>query len=219
LPLNAINVWKILTSAFHFIIYKMNMSAGTPQKRRYRMSARADAAAATRERVLSAAWRRFAGGPYEYVRLSDIAADAAVSVQTLHTSFGSKDELLSAAYMWWGARVIAGREQAPVGRVAEAIANVFDHYEAHGDAVLRMLAQEERIAAIRQMTDAGRAYHRAWVAKTFAPQLRGLRAGARERRLASIVVATDLLAWKLLRRDMQLERGDAERVVAEMVEG
>jgi len=83
--------------------------------------------------------------------------------------------------------------------------------------VLRMLSQEERVPAIRQMTDAGRMYHRTWAARTFKPLLSGLRGRARERRLAAIVVATDLLVWKLLRLDMQLERGEAERTVADML--
>ncbi len=181
------------------------------------MTARADAAAATRERLLDAAWRHFASHPYEDVRLREIAADAGVTVQTLHTSFGSKDQLLTAAYLWWGQQVIAGRDAAPIGRVPEAIDNLFDHYEAHGTAVLRMLSQEERLPAIRQMTDAGRAYHREWVARTFAPLLRGLRGRARQRRLSAIVVATDLLVWKLLRQDMELPRNEAERIVVAMV--
>jgi AcrR family transcriptional regulator len=191
--------------------------ATSPQKRAYRMAARAEAAAQTRARLLSAAWQQFASRPYEEVLLRDIAADAGVSAQTLHTAFGSKEQLFTAACLWWGEPVIAGRDAAPVGRVPEAIANLFDHYEAHGSAVLRMLSQEERIPAVREMTDAGRAYHSAWAAKTFAPLLRGLRGAARERRLSTIVVATDLLVWKLLRRDMGLERGEAERIVGEMV--
>jgi AcrR family transcriptional regulator len=181
------------------------------------MTARAEAAAATRERLLDAAWRHFATHPYEDVRLREIAADAAVTAQTLHTSFGSKDQLLIAAYLRWGQQVIAGRDTAPVGRVPEAIDNLFDTYEAHGTAVLRMLSQEERFPAIRQMTDVGRAYHREWVARTFAPLLRGLRGRARERRLTAIVIATDLLVWKLLRQDMGLPRQAAERIVVEMV--
>jgi len=193
------------------------MSSISQQKRTYRMSARAAGAAATRERLLSAAWLHFASRPYEDVRLREIATDAAVSTQTLHTSFGSKQQLFTAAYMWWGQQVIAGRDAAPVGCVPEAINNLFDTYEAHGAAVLRMLSQEERIPAVRQMTDAGRAYHREWVKKTFAPLLRGLRGGMRERRLNAMVLATDLLVWKLLRQDMQVQRREAERTVADMV--
>lgn len=197
---------------------QLNMSSSSQQtKRPYRMSARAETAAATRERILAAAWEHFAARPYEQIRLQEIAADAAVTPQTLHTAFGSKDQLLTAAFLWWGQRMIAGRDTAPIGQVPEAIKVLFDHYEAHGDAVLRMLAQEDRVPTIRQMTDAGRAYHQAWAERTFAPLLHGIRGISRQRRSTAIVLATDLLAWKLLRRDMQLDRHNAERIVTDMV--
>jgi AcrR family transcriptional regulator len=205
------------TLPFHFIPYQLNVSSTSQRKRMYRMSARADTVAATRERLLRAAWQHFASRAYEDVRLREIAADAGVSVQTLHTAYGPKEHLFTAAYAWWGGQVIAARETAPVGRVPEAIANLFDAYEAHGEAVLRMLSQEERIPAVRHMTDAGRAYHRAWAQRTFAPFLRGLRGAERERRMSAIVAASDVLVWKLLRRDMQLSRRQAERTVVEMV--
>ncbi|MGO9760539.1 MAG: TetR/AcrR family transcriptional regulator [Solirubrobacteraceae bacterium] len=182
------------------------------------MSARADGAAATRERLLTAAWRHFATYPYEDVRLSEIAADAEVTAQTLHTQFGSKDQLFTAVALRWGLQEMARRDEAPVGQVREAIEILFDRYEANGKTVLRMLSEEERIPAVRRMTDAGRAYHRAWAAKTFAPLLRGLRGAVRERRLTAIVVATDLLVWKLLRHDMRLERPEAERIIVEMIQ-
>ena len=74
-----------------------------------------------------------------------------------------------------------------------------------------------RIPAIREMTDAGRAWHRAWVERTFAPLLAGSRGAARERRLVALIVATDILVWKLLRREMELDRATAERIVIEMI--
>jgi AcrR family transcriptional regulator len=181
------------------------------------MTARAQAAAATGERVLAVAWRHFATRPYEEVFLREIATEAQVTAQTLHTRFGSKEELLVAAYAWFGQQEISDRPAAPTTDVPEAVALLFDRYEEHGQAILRMLSQEERIPAIHQMTDAGRAYHRYWAKTTFVPLLRGLRGDARERRLIAIVIATDLLTWKLLRQDMQLPRKKAERVMAEMV--
>jgi len=181
------------------------------------MVARAEAAAATRERMLATAWRHFSDGPYEEVRLSAIAADAGVTVQTLHSGFGTKDDLFVAAWRWFGTQEVTRRDAAPVGDVEVAVRLIYDSYELHGDAVLRLLAQEERIPAVRQMADGGRAYHRGWVARTFAPVLAGSSGAARERRLVALVVATDLLVWKLLRRDMSLGRAAAERIVAEMV--
>jgi AcrR family transcriptional regulator len=183
------------------------------------MSIRADAAAETGQRLLSAAWRHFATRPYDDVRLRDIAEEAGVSAQTLHNRFSSKEELFTAAFMWWGANEITERDAAPVGDIAGSIRVLFDRYEAHGIAILRLLAQEERIPAVRQMTDAGRAYHQQWAERTFAPLLAGTRGASRRRQVAALVAATDLLVWKLLRMDMQLDRTDAEAVMARMLDG
>lgn len=186
-------------------------------KRKYRMVARAEAAAATQERILASAWQRFSEQPYEGVRLADVAADAGVTVQTLHARFGTKDELFVAAWTWMATREVAQRESAPVGDVKTAVRLLYDTYDKDGDAVLRLLAQEERIPAVREMGDAGRRWHRGWVERTFAPMLAGREGAARERRLAELIVATDLLVWKLLRREMGLGRRRAERIVVEMV--
>jgi AcrR family transcriptional regulator len=180
------------------------------------MVARADAAAATRERLLEAGWRHFSEEAYEDVRLADVAAEAGVSVQTLHTQFGRKDDLFVAAWQWFAAREGA-RRAAPVGEVGTAVRMIYDSYESSGDAALRVLAQEDRSPPIRQMTDEGRAWHRRWVAHTFAPHLAGLAGSARERRLAALIVATDILTWKLLRREMCLPRKTAERIVTEII--
>jgi hypothetical protein len=67
------------------------------------------------------------------------------------------------------------------------------------------------------MTDAGRAWHREWVERTFAPLLASSHRAARERRLVALIVATDILVWKLLRREMRLDRATAEQIVTEMV--
>jgi AcrR family transcriptional regulator len=190
--------------------------ARSTSKRAYRMVARADAAAATRERLLAAAWRHFSERAYEDVRLADVAAEAGVSAQTLHTQFGRKDDLFVAAWRWFAAGEGA-RRHAPVGEVETAVRMICDSYESSGDAALRVLAQEDRIPAIRQMTDSGRAAHRKWVAHTFEPQLAELSGPARERRLVALIAATDILVWKLLRREMRLPRRTAERIVTEMI--
>jgi AcrR family transcriptional regulator len=181
------------------------------------MVARAEAAAATRERTLRAAWRHFSDHAYEQVRVADVASDAGVSEQTVYSRFGTKDQLFVAAWVWAMGREGERRDQAPVGDVREAVRLLYDSYEAQGDAGLRVLAEEDRIPAIRQMTDAGRAWHRDWVERTFAPLLAGSRGPARERRLVALVVATDVLVWKLLRREMGLDRATAERIVIEMI--
>jgi AcrR family transcriptional regulator len=193
------------------------MAQPTKQRRRYRMVARADSVAATRERILAAAWRAFAERPYQDVRLADVAAAARTTIQTLHAQFGTKDGLFVAAWAWRMAPEGARRDTAPPGDVRTAIRVLFDSYEQDGDAALRLLAQEDRISAVREMTESGRAWHRAWVERTFLPLLDGLSGEERTRRLITLVIATDLLVWKLLRREMRLGRKAAEQIVTEMV--
>jgi AcrR family transcriptional regulator len=193
------------------------MAQSVRPKRSYRMVARAEAAAATRERILDAAWARFSQDPYERVRVADVAADAGVSEPTLYSSFGSKDQLFVAAWVRAIGPEGERRNQARVGDVRGAVRVLYDSYEAQGDASLRILAEEDRILAIREMTDAGRAWHRAWVERTFAPLLAGGRGAPRERRLVALVIATDILVWKLLRREMGLDRATAERIVIDMI--
>lgn len=182
------------------------------------MTARAQAATATGERLLAAAWRQFATRPFEEVVLREIATEALVTPQTLHARFGTKEELFTAAYAWFGRQETAERPATPTTEVSAAISQLYDRYEQHGQAILRMLSQEERIPAVRKMTDAGRAYHRHWSQTTFKPLLTGLRGARREWRLTAIIIATDLLTWKVLRLDMKLSRNNAEQVVVEMIE-
>jgi AcrR family transcriptional regulator len=196
----------------------MNMSKGTRATRPYRMTRRAAASAETGERILQAAWRQFSKQSFEQVRLGDIADGASVSVQTLHTRFGSKDQLFVAAYRRWLALEVDQRRKARVGDVAHAVGVVFEQYEREGRAVLLLLSAEDRILAVGEMTNAGRRMHREWVAETFAPQLTVFTGAVRDRRLLALIAATDVLTWKLLRLDMRIGRPEAERVVVEMIE-
>jgi AcrR family transcriptional regulator len=181
------------------------------------MVARADAAASTRARLLESAWDHFSERPYEDVRLAEVATHAGVSAQTLHAHVGTKDALFVAAWVWRMAPEGARRDAAPIGDVPAAVRVLYDSYERGGDAALRLVAQEDRIPAVREMAQNGRAWHRGWVERTFTPLLDGMSGAARERRLVAMIVATDVLVWKLLRREMRLGRRAAERIVTEMV--
>src|SRR3954447_22107011 len=96
-------------------------TVSAPEKRGYGMVARAEAAAATRERLLASAWRHFAARPFEHVRLADVAREAGVSAQTLHTHFGTKDDLFVAAWRRRMAPEGERRDSARAGDVRTAI--------------------------------------------------------------------------------------------------
>jgi AcrR family transcriptional regulator len=195
----------------------MNMS--TRPRRAYRMTARAESAHATGERILDAAEELFWAGPVGGISLDAVAERAGVTVQTVLRRYESKDGLVAAAAARAADRVRRQRDEAPVGDVAGAVANLLDHYEALGDRALRLLAEEDSGPTMREIVHTGRGVHRDWVHRTFAPQLAPLRGEKRARRSAQLVAVTDVYMWKLLRRDAKLSRPQAERAIRELIEG
>jgi AcrR family transcriptional regulator len=187
--------------------------------RRYRMVARAEAAEATRLRILDVAQHLFAESLYDQVSLNAVAARAGVTVQTVIRRFSSKERLFAAVAQWKSQQIRSERDQAPQGDVAGAIRNFFDTYERWGDDILNLLAQEQRAEVIRRATETGRRYHHRSVEYVFLPLLRNVPVGQRQRRLAQLIAVTDLYTWKLLRRDRGLSRQEAELAVRELATG
>jgi AcrR family transcriptional regulator len=182
------------------------------------MGARAEATAATGERILDAAEAAFYEQPGEEITLAAVAERAGVTVQTVLRRFGNRRALFGAALTRAATRVSRQRGSAPVGDVEGAVRVLVDHYEELGDRVLRMLGEEERNRALHALTDVGRAYHREWCRHVFAPTLSELEGVELERRTAQLVAVTDVYAWKLLRRDQGLSRKQTELAMRELVE-
>ena len=190
----------------------------TVTTRPYRMTARADAAAATGERILDAALEVFWERPTDQISLEEVARRAGVTKQTVLRRFESKAGLVSAAYERAFERVRAERDEVTPGDVTAAVTALVAHYERIGDGVLRMLGEEEGNPGVRAMADSGRAYHAQWCERVFPAPLTRLSGVARERRLAQLVAITDVYAWKLLRRDRGLSRRQTELALAELLE-
>lgn len=181
------------------------------------MSARAEAAEATGERILNAALELFWERPTDQIPLDDVASRAGVSVQTVLRRFGSKEGLLAAASDREASRVSTQRDQAPTGDVAGAVTVLVDHYEELGDRVLRLLGEEDRIPGLREIGDRGRVYHRQWCSRVFSEVLVRLDPRNRKRRLAQLVAICDVYMWKLLRRDAGLSRDQTELALIELL--
>ena len=159
------------------------------------------ATAATRARILAAAFELFRTQWYEDVTMRGIAAEAEVALQTVVNHFGTKDAVFSAVLERFAGSVESARGVATPDDVPGACAVLVADYEDNGDATIRTLAVEERVPAVREALAAGRAAHREWVERTFPGALAGRSGRARERHVDLLVVATDVYAWKLLRRD------------------
>jgi AcrR family transcriptional regulator len=189
----------------------MNLST-----RPYRMTARAEAVAETRERIVTAAVALHLERLASEISLADVAAAAGVSVQTVLRHFGSREGLTAAAEEH-ATREIERERRSEPGDVTGAIRAIVEHYELRGDGVLLLLAQEAFEPFAARATAQGRAMHRRWVEEVFGPLLPAGREAEAEReaeaRLDLLVVATDVYTWKLLRRDRRLSvRATRERM-------
>jgi AcrR family transcriptional regulator len=189
------------------------MNSGRP----YRMTARAEAVEQTRERILQAAYEEWLALPYDQVTLDGVARAAGTTRQTVLRHFGSKDDLALAVVEWQRPQEESARQVEP-GDVAAAVAQLVGRYEAMGDANVRLLELEGRVAPIDHLLAIGRESHRGWIETTFAPFLprRGKR---REELVLALYAATDVTVWKLLRRDLQQSREDTEAVIRHLVAG
>lgn len=187
--------------------------------RGYRMSARAEAAARTARGILTATAELWRERAMDEITVAAIAERAGVSVRTVLRRFGSRDGVIAACIETDAAGIVEKRDQASAGDVEGALDVLLAHYERDGEAVLRTLALEEKVPEARAVVRAGRAGHRLWCARVFAPHLPDPAADAYDVRLDAFVAATDLYLWKLLRRDLQRSRDATRRVIRTLVDG
>jgi AcrR family transcriptional regulator len=180
------------------------------------MVARAERTEATRRRILDAAMTILFGS-LAPVTLSSTAARAGVSVQTILRSFPSQPGLVQAAVEEAWRRVVDQRGQAPPGDVAASVKVLFIHYETYGDRLIQARARESVVPELAAGLRRARADHRRWVARTYRPQLAARPEAERELALNALVAITDVYNWKLLRRDLALDRREAEATLAGMV--
>ena len=187
-------------------------------RRQYRMGARAEQVERTRRDILEAMKAALKALPYPEIRVADVAASAGVSSQTVHTHFGTKDELLLAAIAELGPELLAMRGNPAPGDVSAIVRGIVRVSESTGDlnwSLLPLEADSHVIAAVLQM---GRAGHRIWLEDAFAPLL-PTRAEQRRRTVDALYVATDVGTWKLLRRDLGLSRPRTRAVIESLVRG
>jgi AcrR family transcriptional regulator len=176
--------------------------------KRYNMELRAAAADATHERILVAAQEASLERWYDEVTLAEVARRAGVSGQTVINHFGGKDQLFAAAHERLGQELVERRYSAEPGDVPGIVDALLDDYEVTGDSVVRLLALEEKVPALRPMIELGRKGHREWVETMF--QAPGL--------VPELIVATDVYSWKLLRRDQGLSREETAAAIRHIVQ-
>lgn len=182
------------------------------------MRARQESVDATRDAICRSTMQLWLEHSYDDMTLDAIAELAGVTRQTVIRHFGSKEDLVLAAAAWYAPQLDDAREAEP-GDVEDALSALVRNYEFMGDANLRMLQVEERIAAVRQLLADGRAHHRAWVEHVFAPWLSALPAPERNAAVDALYAATDVTVWKLLRRDFGRSAARVQATIRQLVDG
>lgn len=171
--------------------------------RNYTMRARAESTIETRERILDAVIALSEERLSLEIVLADVAERAGVSVQTVLRHFGDRRGLFELARARQGKQVRAERA-TPVGDAAAAVRTIVAFYDRMGEWSLMLQAQEHSDELSRQTVELARRVHREWVEEIFAPQL--ARRRDREELVDLLVIATDVLTWKILRRDGGMSR-------------
>ncbi|OBA84071.1 hypothetical protein A9W99_06745 [Mycobacterium sp. 1164966.3] len=176
------------------------------KKRSYEMRARKEATAATRSAIVAAAVDSVMAERSLGITLGTVADRAGVTVKTVLRHFGTREALIEEAAARALQDVLLERT-APPDDVEHALTVLIAHYERRGDPVLGVLAEEDGDPRARQICNTGRALHRKWVEDLFGSELPP-EAVERARLVDALVVATDVYAWKLLRRDRCLSVDD-----------
>lgn len=186
--------------------------------RPYRQQGRAASTAATRKAILDACDAVFLPDPGRSFTLEEVAERADTTVQTVLRHFGSKSALLAAAAGRGMTTTQAGRDQVPTGDLGSVAQYLCRHYEEVGDTVLGMLSFEAQGPDLAAIAEQGREMHRAWVERVLQPLIDRVAPGERSRRVAVLVAVTDLLTWKVLRKEQGLEPDEYQRSVHELLE-
>jgi len=153
--------------------------------------------------------------PYD-ITLAAVAQAADVSYQTVFNHFDSKEGVAAAAADLLARQTGEARAKARPGDVNGAIGVLVGEYERIGDANARWAISAERLGSLAPRLDEARAGHQSWLEHVFASSLPKA-AAARRRAIHALHVATDVYAWKLLRRDLRLSRADTETIMVYLV--
>jgi AcrR family transcriptional regulator len=181
------------------------------------MSARAESTAATADRILDAALKRFMTTPFDRLRLDDIAADAGVTTQTVIRRFGAKAPLVVALVRRELGRVAEDRQRQTGVSAADVIDGLVRHYERYGSAILKVYAEASQVDGLSEVAEAGRTFHVGWCRTVFEPLLAPAEPAVRARRLAQVVAICDATTWRILREDGGLEPDEVITALREML--
>ena len=120
------------------------------------MVARAQGIEQTRRQIIEAATKLFGERPFDLVSLADVARASDLALATVVRQFETKEQLFAAAVADASQVLEAQVDRMPENDPAAAVRQGLDGYERFGDAIVRLLAQEDRLPVVREVTEQGR---------------------------------------------------------------
>lgn len=192
--------------------------------RKYRQSARAEGAEATRRRIVEAAFELHRSLGPARTSLSAVAREAGVSRPTLYAHFPDEASLFQACTMHWmtldpppdpGAWI---EVQDPAERVAVALADIYSHYSRNEELIDNVFRDMHVVESMRSfnvpLVEAGFAA----MAETLTSAFDDDDVGAIRRR-ATVAVAISFATWKVLVTQQGLSTEDAVDLMTQLVVG
>ena len=140
-------------------------------------------------------------------------------MRTILRKFGSKDGLFEECLAYDSANISKNRDVAKPGDLDHIIRTLIDNYEEIGDAAIRTIMLEPEMEIARKIGEKGREVHRMWCAKMFASFLPNRQATQYEIELSAFVAATEIYLWKLLRKDLKMDKEEVITVFTKLVKG
>lgn len=153
------------------------------------------------------------------ITLNMIAEEAGVTTRTILRKFGSKEGLIEESLAYDPAEISRDREMAKVGDLDDILKTLLSNYEEIGDAAIRTIHLESELEIAQIIGNKGRAQHRDWCIRMFAPYLPDPQSNDYEIQLISFIASTEIYLWKLMRKDLKLSKKKTFSVFKNMLEG
>jgi len=173
----------------------------------------------TKLSIIKAWGRLWTTHSIDEITLDMVAAEAGVTTRTILRKFGSKDGLMAESLSYDPAAISADRENAIVGDIDDILKTLLANYDSMGEAAIRTISLESKHEIARKIGAKGRAQHREWCIKVFAPYLPDQKSPDFEIHLTSFIAVTEVYLWKLMRKDLKLSKKKTFSVFKNMVEG
>lgn len=183
------------------------------------MTSRAEKASQNDHKIMSAIVQLWEEMSINDITLDKVASKSGVTVRTILRKFGSKEGLIEACVENDAAGRRERRDLAVPGDYKQALMILMEDYEKLGEASIRTLALEDELPIAKKILDRGRANHREWCKKVFAPFLPAADSPEFEHQLLAFISGTEFYLWKLLRKDLKKSYKETYDIFLTLLEG